>query len=241
MFFLNLILTLGYFAVLIFAIVSITTSLFYLSELTEKHILKMKELIKYSIIIIIMIFIFLWIFEKFSFFLISFGILSHFLYYKLLENYPKFRFVSLNSFFAFLSIVLNHVFWFVYFALINYDLIHVFSFFIICVWWIPFLYFISLQSEDLLIPLKTPANEYDNPQIKFTRRNDGYDSSESQLNLKRRLSPNDFVLQNQRKNLKLIDFMTHAQPANLVFVLYRLFSQFKEHLESSSDNENSIN
>ncbi|KAK9727422.1 erv26 superfamily protein [Basidiobolus ranarum] len=132
-------------------VLSIACGLYYLSELVEEYTVATKKLIKYITLIVLGIHVLL-LFDGLPFWRISFSILCHGVYSL---NLKKFPFINLLEapFIASCAVVLaDHFLWFQYFTIHATPVAHIASFFAICIWLVPFIYFISLSANDLTLP-----------------------------------------------------------------------------------------
>ncbi|ORX83865.1 DUF396-domain-containing protein [Basidiobolus meristosporus CBS 931.73] len=132
-------------------VLSIACGLYYLSELVEEYTVVTKKLIKLITIIILGIHVLL-LFDGLPFWRIAFSVLCHGVYSLNLKTFP---FINLLGapFIASCAVVLaDHFLWFQYFTIHATPVTQIGAFFAICVWLVPFIYFISLSANDLTLP-----------------------------------------------------------------------------------------
>ncbi|CAO3666666.1 unnamed protein product [Umbelopsis ramanniana] len=140
-----------------FVVLSLACGLYYLAELVEEYTVFTKKIIKYATGTVVFIHVCLWIFDRKPFFQILFSLACHGVYSMNLQTFP---FISLTSppFLASCVLVLiDHFVWFQYFTRHYTPFMDIAAFFGVCVWLIPFAYFISLSANDNALPLSDPA------------------------------------------------------------------------------------
>ncbi|KAI8578370.1 hypothetical protein K450DRAFT_247565 [Umbelopsis ramanniana AG] len=161
-----------------FVVLSLACGLYYLAELVEEYTVFTKKIIKYATGTVVFIHVCLWIFDRKPFFQILFSLACHGVYSMNLQTFP---FISLTSppFLAscgtYLSlfwillifsclhsrrlvlVLIDHFVWFQYFTRHYTPFMDIAAFFGVCVWLIPFAYFISLSANDNALPLSDPA------------------------------------------------------------------------------------
>ncbi|PRP84696.1 hypothetical protein PROFUN_07946 [Planoprotostelium fungivorum] len=80
------------------------------------------------------------------------GIVAHIFYLLLLKDFP---FISVKSP-IFLSsaalLAFNHAMWFFYFSSHLHDFNHMLALFVTCIWFVPFIYIISISANDNTLP-----------------------------------------------------------------------------------------
>eukprot|EP01126_Amoeba_proteus_P019132 TRINITY_DN1978_c0_g2_i9.p1 TRINITY_DN1978_c0_g2~~TRINITY_DN1978_c0_g2_i9.p1 ORF type:complete len:123 (-),score=6.41 TRINITY_DN1978_c0_g2_i9:774-1142(-) len=94
----------------------------------------------------------LWLFEGFPTTSVLVGVAAHFFYYILLRQFPKIKLTNLGFIFAMIFCILDHYVWFVYFQSKYHNFWDVTAFFVVCVWSVPFIYFLGLTSDDVILP-----------------------------------------------------------------------------------------
>ncbi|CAO3684164.1 unnamed protein product [Umbelopsis vinacea] len=140
-----------------FVVLSLACGLYYLAELVEEYTVYTKKIIKYATATVVFIHVCLWIFDRKPFLQIIFSLGCHGVYSMNLQTFP---FISLTSP-AFLAscvlVLIDHFVWFQYFTRHYTPFMDIAAFFGVCVWLIPFAYFISLSANDNALPLSDPA------------------------------------------------------------------------------------
>lgn len=99
------------------------------------------------------IYILLLLFEDLPFSMITCGILSHIIHLLILQNFPYFEFTSIPFILGCLFVIVNHYLAFTYFASKFVPFSQVLGYFTICLWIVPFTFFISLSANDNVLPV----------------------------------------------------------------------------------------
>ncbi|CAO3647714.1 unnamed protein product [Mucor fragilis] len=140
-----------------FVVLSLACGLYYLAELVEEYSVYTKKVIKGMTAVIISLHVLFWIFDRLPFLYLAFSIFCHCIYSLNLKNFP---FISLTSI-PFLSscvlVFVDHFLWFNYFTSHYKPFMDIAAFFGLCVWLVPFAYFISLSANDNALPTSDPA------------------------------------------------------------------------------------
>eukprot|EP00741_Cyanophora_paradoxa_P008712 tig00001371_g8434.t1 len=138
---------------LVFVAVCLACGLYYLAELVEEYTSLTKRIIKYSIFGVAVVHVLLLIFDGFPFLGTAVGLGAHALYYLLLKEFPFIQLTSPVFLGGCAAMVLDHWVWFRYFQRVFYKPTHVLGFFLLCVWLVPFGYFISLSVNENVLPM----------------------------------------------------------------------------------------
>ncbi|KAI9487888.1 MAG: transmembrane adaptor Erv26-domain-containing protein [Benjaminiella poitrasii] len=140
-----------------FVVLSLACGLYYLAELVEEYSVYTKKVIKTMTAVIISLHVLFWIFDRLPFLYLAFSIFCHFVYSMNLKTFP---FISLTSFPFIGSCILvfaDHFLWFKYFTTHYRPFMDIAAFFGLCVWLVPFAYFISLSANDNALPTSDPS------------------------------------------------------------------------------------
>ncbi|CAO3699776.1 unnamed protein product [Rhizopus microsporus] len=136
-----------------FFIFSLACGLYYLAELVEEHSVYTKKVIRTITYVVISLHVLFWIFDCLPFLYLLFSVLCHFVYSLNLKTFP---FINLSSI-AFISscilVFADHFLWFRYFTAHYKPFMDIAAFFGLCVWLVPFAYFISLSANDNALPI----------------------------------------------------------------------------------------
>ncbi|XP_060858520.1 protein TEX261 [Metopolophium dirhodum] len=142
-------------AVLQIALISvfIGAGVYYLAEFVEEHTALTKKVIKWTIHVVIICHIGLYVFDNLPLTLIALGLLSHIVYYFLLTDFPHFNLTSLSFISSIILLIGNHVLAFKFFRQRYTTLSEVFSYFTVCLWMVPFMFILSLSANDNTLPI----------------------------------------------------------------------------------------
>ncbi|KAI8146450.1 transmembrane adaptor Erv26-domain-containing protein [Fennellomyces sp. T-0311] len=135
-----------------FLVLSLACGLYYLAELVEEYTVYTRKVIKTMTVAVVAIHVLLWIVDRLPFLQLAFSILCHGVYTLNLKTFP---FISLTSvpFIASCALVfVDHFLWFKFFTTHYRPFMDIAAFFGVCVWLIPFTYFISLSANDNALP-----------------------------------------------------------------------------------------
>ncbi|KAG7928064.1 hypothetical protein KL925_001364 [Ogataea polymorpha] len=149
---------------------SIASGLYYLSELVEENTELTKRLLGRLIKGTAAYLILLWLFDGFPLKLTIFSLFSYFIYYQNLRKFPNIDLTGSIFFATCVLALLNHFLWFRHFnnpyvptidERLNPDFklphypsfTEIASFFGLCVWLIPFGFFISLSANENTLPM----------------------------------------------------------------------------------------
>src|SRR2546423_8734165 len=178
-----------------FMTLSIARGVYYLSELVEEHSVFSAKLITRLIYAVITVQILLWLVDGFPFILTCLGVVSHIVYASNLRHFPIVKFSDPLFLLSCALVGLNHWVWFRHFsapsthgsrssyrdpyqsAAPQPSFTEISSYFGICVWLVPFAFFVSLSAGEYVLP--SMGSEYatgDRPAIRakgHRRKNTG--------------------------------------------------------------------
>jgi len=152
MWFLTLLTWLAMLIQVVLLTLAVATGLFYLAELVEEYTSMSKRVITYMIYSTIGVYIGLFLFESMSISLIFAGITQQIFHLMLMRSFPHFIFSSVSFIGTAVLIVLNHYLAFSFFSDNWHQFTEVLAFFTICLWIVPFAFFISLSADDYTLP-----------------------------------------------------------------------------------------
>ncbi|ORX44196.1 DUF396-domain-containing protein [Piromyces finnis] len=161
---LTLIKYIGVLLAIIFILLSLACTLYYLAELVEENTVMTRKVIKYSIWTVLVLYVLLWIVDGMPFLRILFSIICHLVYSILLNDFPDIQLSSPTFISSCVLVLVDHFVWFNYFTKFYYPFDRIVCFFVICVWAVPFEFFISLSANDNTLP-------YDNYNGKKKKKN----------------------------------------------------------------------
>ncbi|KAL5238762.1 hypothetical protein ACI65C_006172 [Semiaphis heraclei] len=133
--------------------VFIGAGVYYLAEFVEEHTSLTKKVIKWTIHVVIICHIGLYIFDNIPLTLIALGLLSHIVYYFLLTDFPHFNLTSVSFISSIILLIGNHVLALKFFQQRYTTISEVFSYFTVCLWMVPFMFILSLSANDNTLPI----------------------------------------------------------------------------------------
>jgi len=140
------------FVQVILLTVCLAAGLYYLAELVEEYTMMTKRVIKYLILAVSGVFVGLMVFESLPLRMTGCGLISTLLYTTLLPSFPDINLLSPSFVLSLLFIFVNHYFAFGYFSEEYYPFSEVIGYFTVCLWLVPFAYFVSLSSNENTLP-----------------------------------------------------------------------------------------
>lgn len=143
---------LGLLVLMCFFILSIAAGLYYLAELVEEFTVTSAKVIRCLNWFVIGVYVCLFLFENLPNYLIIIGLASHLNHIFILKSFPFFKLTSLSFIGFIVLLIANHYLTFSYFANVYAHFTQVLSFFTICLWLIPFSFFVSLGANDNVLP-----------------------------------------------------------------------------------------
>jgi len=148
----TLILWISYFMVTLFSVLCLATGLYYLAEVVEEYAVISRKLIKYSIFAVVGIHLLMFFFEVFPWMYISVGLGSHATFYLLLKEFPFIELSNPKFILSVFCVIVDHSLWFYHFTQNYMEFNEIASFFLVCVWLVPFGFFISMSANDNTLP-----------------------------------------------------------------------------------------
>ncbi|XP_065071181.1 protein TEX261-like [Rhopilema esculentum] len=137
---------------IVFLTLSLAAGLYYLAELVEEYTVTTAKVIKYILIGSTVAVLGVFFLEQMPLHLTGLVLLSHFLYATLLSNFPYISLSSLSFIFSCVLLVVNHYLAFSYFAEVLYSFQEILAYFTICLWIVPFSFFVSLSVNEYVLP-----------------------------------------------------------------------------------------
>ncbi|KAI8370038.1 transmembrane adaptor Erv26-domain-containing protein [Choanephora cucurbitarum] len=101
---------------------------------------------------VIILHVLLWVFDRLPFFYLAFSAGCHLVYSLNLRTFPFIRLTSVPFVSSCLLVFVDHFIWFKYFTTHYRPFMDIAAFFGLCVWLVPFAYFISLSANDNALP-----------------------------------------------------------------------------------------
>ncbi|XP_041368356.1 protein TEX261-like isoform X2 [Gigantopelta aegis] len=124
---------------------SIAAGLFYLAELVEEYTV-------FTAKFCTTIYILLFLFEDYPLSIIICGLGSNVSYFFILKQFPYFSTVSPSLIIGTASIFINHYLAFAHFSEVWYPFSEVLAYFTLCLWLVPFAFFVSLSANENVLP-----------------------------------------------------------------------------------------
>ncbi|KAK7110146.1 protein TEX261-like [Littorina saxatilis] len=157
---------------------SIAAGLFYLAELVEEYTVMTGKIIKYLIMLTASVYLMILLFEAFPLLMIACGFAASLSYFFVLQTFPFFDLTSPPFIASIVLLVFNHYLAFSYFSDVWYPFAEVLSYFTICLWLVPFAFFVSLSANENTLPVTadivTPSDESDVVTSYFNRKGKKY-------------------------------------------------------------------
>jgi len=135
-----------------FVTLAIAAGLYYLAELVEEYTVVTAKAIRWMIILVIFTYIGLFMFENLPTSLILCGLFAQVAHLALLTDFPFFSATSPSFILAVVMVLVNHYFAFSFFGENYYPFSEVMSYFTICMWLVPFSFFVSLSANENVLP-----------------------------------------------------------------------------------------
>ncbi|KAK3739833.1 hypothetical protein QZH41_009075, partial [Actinostola sp. cb2023] len=142
------------------------SALYYLAELVEEYTVLASKIIKYILIIVTLVYICLLVLEGFPWLMITIGLVSNGMYALLLKDFPFIELASPVFIASIVAVFINHYLAFQHFANVWYPFSEVLAYFTICLWVIPFAFFVSLSASENVLPTASTSGE-DNQESSF--------------------------------------------------------------------------
>jgi len=162
-----------------FVTLAIAAGLYYLAELVEEYTVMTAKLIRWMIVLVITTYICLFLFENVPTSLILCGLIAQVAHLALLANFPFFSVSSPSFIMAIVMVFVNHYFAFSYFGENYYPFSEVMAYFTICMWLVPFAFFVSLSANENVLPTlneRRPLLNEENDVVSnyFSKKQKGY-------------------------------------------------------------------
>nr|ALS05143.1 protein TEX261 [Paracalanus parvus] len=135
-----------------FVTLAIAAGLYYLAELVEEYTSMTVKVIRWMIVMVIGTYICLFFFEDLPVSLILCGLIAQVAHLALLSNFPFFSVSSPAFVMAVVMVLVNHYFAFSHFGEKYYPFSEVMAYFTLCMWLVPFAFFVSLSANENVLP-----------------------------------------------------------------------------------------
>jgi len=135
-----------------FVTLAIAAGLYYLAELVEEYTTMTVKIIRWMIVLVIATYICLFLFENVPTSLILCGLIAQVAHLALLSNFPFFSVSSPAFVMAVVMVLVNHYLAFSHFGEKYYPFSEVMAYFTVCMWLVPFAFFVSLSANENVLP-----------------------------------------------------------------------------------------
>ncbi|KAI8971645.1 transmembrane adaptor Erv26-domain-containing protein [Mycotypha africana] len=115
---------------------------------------------------VIALHVLLWVVDRLPFLYLTFSIFCHLIYSLNLKTFPFIRLTSIPFISGCILVFVDHFLWFNYFTTHYRPFMDIAAFFGLCVWLVPFAYFISLSANDNALPTSTDSAFVNNSNTK---------------------------------------------------------------------------
>lgn len=131
---------------------SVAAGLYYLAELVEEYTVLARKTIRILIWGTLLVYVSIFIFENVPLSMVVCGILSQVTHLIMLRTFPYFVITSVPFIAGAAFVVINHYLAFSHFSSMYYPFTEVLAYFTICLWLVPLAFFVSLSSNDNVLP-----------------------------------------------------------------------------------------
>jgi len=162
-----------------FVTLAIAAGLYYLAELVEEYTVMTAKVIRWMIITVIAVFLGLFMLENLPTSLVAGGLVAQVGHLALLSSFPFFSVSSPSFLLSVVMVVLNHYLAFSFFGENFYPFSEVMAYFTVCMWLVPFSFFVSLSANENVLPTlneRRPLLSEDNDLVSnyFSKKQKGY-------------------------------------------------------------------
>ncbi|XP_040576407.1 protein TEX261 [Lepeophtheirus salmonis] len=134
------------------AVMTIAAGLYYLADIVEEYTMMTSKVIKWSVMTTLGLYVGLFLFEGFPTTLVLCGLLSQTNHLLLLSSFPFFAVFSPSFIIAIVFVFVNHYLAFQFFGETHYSFTEVMAYFTLCLWFVPFIFFVSLSANENSLP-----------------------------------------------------------------------------------------
>ena len=135
-----------------FITLAIAVGLYYLAERINEYTVATSRIIEYMILFSTGVLAGLYVIDGFPLLMVGVGLYTNLVYFGLLQTFPYILLSSHNFIRSCVMIVVNHYMAYQYFAQEDYPFSEVLAYFTICLWMIPFAFFMSLSAGENVLP-----------------------------------------------------------------------------------------
>jgi len=138
------------YLIILFALLCFSAGVMYAAEVMEEYPTLAKLFIRYTIIILLVFHVLLWIVDGLSIMLVVVGFISHLVYSLLLPKYPEFQWKDPALWGSLVGLIVSNYVWWDFLRNSYYYITEIAPFFFACVWLVPALLLLSLTSSETL-------------------------------------------------------------------------------------------
>jgi hypothetical protein len=135
-----------------FASLAVAAGLYYLAELVEEYASVACKIIRILILSVLVVYLGLLLFEDMPLIMTLCGIMAQVAHLCVLKTFPYFVFSSPAIIISMIFVILNHYFAFSHFGSHYYPFSEIMAYFTLCLWLVPFSFFVSLTANDYVLP-----------------------------------------------------------------------------------------
>ncbi|XP_063231868.1 protein TEX261 [Bacillus rossius redtenbacheri] len=135
-----------------FITISVAAGLYYVAELVEEYTVATKKVIWWMIMVTLLVYAGLVLFEDFPAWMLACGVLGQAAHLLILNTFPYFKLSSPAFALSVLLLLLNHYLAFQFFSSVLYSFSEVLAYFTLCLWLVPFALFVSLSANENILP-----------------------------------------------------------------------------------------
>jgi len=135
-----------------FASLAVASGLYYLAELVEEFTAIASKVIRVIILCVFTVYLGILIFEDFPLTMTICGMAAQISNLYFMRNFPYFVLTSPSFIFMILFLLFNHYLAFSHFSSHFYPFTEVMAYFTLCLWMVPFAFFVSLSANDFVLP-----------------------------------------------------------------------------------------
>ncbi|XP_055308350.1 protein TEX261 [Sitodiplosis mosellana] len=132
--------------------IAVAAGLYYLAELVEEYTVIAKKVITVEVLFVTTVYLLFVFSDNLPWSMVICGLLSQMLHAVILTDFPYVKLVSIQFIGAVVMLFINHYLAFSYFTQNFYSFSEVLGYFTVCLWIVPFAFFVSLNANDNVLP-----------------------------------------------------------------------------------------
>lgn len=143
----------------LFLTLALAAALFYLAELVEEYTVLTAKVVKGMVAGTTLVYLGLLVLESFPLLIIIAGLFTNGLYFLLLKDFPFIQLTSPVFLGGVAMVFVNHYLAFDHFSSVWYPFSEILAYFTICLWVLPFAFFVSLSASENVLPTASTVPE----------------------------------------------------------------------------------